>query len=931
MESINRKINQTLSLSRQQESTRLVSYKNKKQSQLQTTTTTTTTTNVESTLNEPYGTKQYNKKMAHMAINRQKRRNNHKNQRSTIRTLLWTSCLVQVTTALILIPPTSLPLQRRAAATKTLPTVLNMATINKNALTDCVDSVSYHHDNDKVVDIPTTHHAKPHAALSHNGHSLHQNSQVLLHHNGHDLHRNGKKQAKDHDNAESNHARTTSTRNQQLVSLNEYSTRSFLSSHDKEAPSEPLSAVEDAIATALTGTLSTMSSKQMESTPPETSKSKSRSRPWKRRHARSIQEGIRRETTTQLSTLLTEKHNPVTSKRHYVARTITGLVKALTEEADGLEVEVQSRSDTPFWRKQVDSVQIRFSRLGIQPLRMGGLNDAIQHLETSATIHMTQELQLSTVLCADEAFRRIDADQSGALDGKEIAQALNLAASTDSDAELLQGLASKLVGLYDLNGDGVIDRGEYQLMVEDMATLRHIQQERGIQRLKVEQPSFQKKLEHLLMYPLQTILGKIANKTDTTKNSIKVKESSLLSTNSTNDEPDLPGESSALIDAITKGSGTITFSNMKLDLRRLVFGAIPLLKRITPGGPLILEPFTATLIGSFNKDDVMESYLLDAGLRRLVARALRRRVRSFRDLVDGAVFFGRDWNMASQRAPQVEVAKLTSMEFDLQDRMVITGRVRIRTSPDSPVIENAFKVRTKIGTRKDGQVIRLVEPELALVAECPKGWERNIVSACKKLNLPVPVRPEPLYAFFPIYSPFKVEDNDGFDMGEDNCLKSIYIKDGALRFEMRCVLRPGRFLGNHYIAFSFPNRTFIITMDRVRAGIRAARKNKRAALAAQAANKKRQGNVYQASIAQSISKHPQLDTTKEDLAFVDPNGLLPTKRSNSPKTKKSFFSRFVEGYLGVTKDNEVRNQMLTMAISDWFGRQGLNSTNPLES
>lgn len=850
-----------------------------------------------------------------MALTRQKRRNKSQKRGLSIQTVLWTSCLVQVTTALILIPPSSLTIQRRASTTETLLTLLNMATIDKNAVFDSIDSASRHVDNE-LDNIPTTHHAIPHA-LTHNGHSWHQNSHVLLHHNGQVLHRNGETQIVNHKKVELIHERTNIKSNHQLVSLNKHSTRSFLSSHDKDSPSETLSTVEDAIATALTGT---SSSKGMKDIPQETSKS--RSRPWKRRHARSIQEGIRRETTTQLSTLLTEKHEPVTSKRHYVARTITGLVKALTEEADGLEVEVKSRSDTPFWRKQVDSVQIRFSRLGIQPLRMGGLNDAIQLLENRATIHMTQELQLSTVLCADEAFRRIDADQSGALDGKEIAQALNLAASTDSDQELLQGLASKLVGLYDLNGDGVIDREEYQLMVEDMATLRNIQQERQIQRENAEQPSFQKKLEHLIMYPLQMIFSKIANKTDTTKNAMILNQSSILSNNSTTDEPDSPGESSALIDAISKGSGTITFSNMKLDLRRLVFGAIPLLKRITPGGPLILEPFTATLIGSFNKDDVMESFLLDAGLRRLVARALRRRVRSFRDLVDGAVFFGRDWNMASQRAPQVEVAKLTSIEFDLQDRMVITGRVRIRTSPDAPIIENAFKVRTKIGTRKDGQVIRLVEPELALVAECPKGWERNIVSACKKLKLPVPVRPEPLYAFFPIYSPFKVEDNDGFDMGEDNCLKSIYIKDGALRFEMRCVLRPGRFLGNHYIAFSFPNRTFIITMDRVRAGIRAARKNKRAALASQVANKKRQGNVYQASIAQSISKHPQLDTTKEDLAFVDPNGLLPTKRSNPSKPKKSFFSRFVEGYLGVTKDNEVRNQRLSMAISDWFGQQG---------
>ena len=96
--------------------------------------------------------------------------------------------------------------------------------------------------------------------------------------------------------------------------------------------------------------------------------------------------------------------------------------------------------------------------------------------------------------------------------------------------------------------------------------------------------------------------------------------------------------------------------------------------------------------------------------------------------------------------------------------------------------------------------------------------------------MPVPDKPDPIYSFFPIYSKFKVsDDNAGFDMGEDNRLKQIYIKDGALRLEMRAVLRPGRFLGNHYLAFTIPNRTFIITMDRVKNGMRAARKNKKIA------------------------------------------------------------------------------------------------------
>jgi hypothetical protein len=128
---------------------------------------------------------------------------------------------------------------------------------------------------------------------------------------------------------------------------------------------------------------------------------------------------------------------------------------------------------------------------------------------------------------------------------------------------------------------------------------------------------------------------------------------------------------------------------------------------------------------SFTKEDVLGSIWLDDGLRRLVARALRRRVRSVRDLVDGAVFYGRTWNMASREAPVVEVPKIINIEFDKKNRMIITGRAKVRTSPDQPFVENSFKLRTKLGTRENGQFIRLEEPELALVIECPKAWERK--------------------------------------------------------------------------------------------------------------------------------------------------------------------------------------------------------------
>ena len=208
---------------------------------------------------------------------------------------------------------------------------------------------------------------------------------------------------------------------------------------------------------------------------------------------------------------------------------------------------------------------------------------------------------------------------------------------------------------------------------------------------------------------------------------------------------------------------------------------------------------------------------------------------------------------------------------------------------------------------------------------------------CKKFNWQVPSKPDPLYSFFPIYSPFKVEDNDGFDLGPDNRIKSIYIKDGALRFEMESILRPGRFLGSHYIAFTVPIRTFLITMDRVVNGIQTARRNKRNLKAD--ATKTNDGKLSSLSLSsqellQNSNNH--IDNYKHEgdlpiLKFADKaiNGKDKSK-GKSPlvsnvKNKKSFFSRFVEGYLGVGKDVEVRNERLTLAISEWFGRQG-NST-----
>ncbi len=101
--------------------------------------------------------------------------------------------------------------------------------------------------------------------------------------------------------------------------------------------------------------------------------------------------------------------------------------------------------------------------------------------------------------------------------------------------------------------------------------------------------------------------------------------------------------------------------------------------------------------------------------------AIRVRVRSFRDVVDGAYFFGRQWKMTSKTAPVIpkqhrssQVLGLSNIEFS-GEKMILTGRERIRTSPDAPVVTNTFKIRAKIGTGNSGHTIGLREPELVFV------------------------------------------------------------------------------------------------------------------------------------------------------------------------------------------------------------------------
>ena len=463
---------------------------------------------------------------------------------------------------------------------------------------------------------------------------------------------------------------------------------------------------------------------------------------WKHRHARTAEEGIRREKTSQLSTVLASiAEND--SRRQRVARFITGLIHALAEEADGLLVQVSSRPDTPLWDKQVNAIRVQFSRLGFKSLRIGGQEQQVSdQLETAllgkhpllnarvnagavkgsddnSDDNSDDSSSTSKQLNADEAFNRIDVDKSGALDSDELAQALNSAALSpegvdcEKNTALIKDLATDLVKLYDFNGDGVVDRSEYQSMVEDMATLREAQNKKLVENNSGDGETSGEEQGWLsgakqLAYGFVGLAQRGRNMVIEAKTNIEKDKTTTVVTSN-----------------MTKALGSITVSDLKLDLRRLLFGAIPLVKHITPGGPLILEPFTVTVNGSFNRGDIMESDLLDAGLRQLVARTLRRRVGSMRDFLEGALFYGRSWKLISGTGPVVQVPKLTNVEMDKRNRLIITGRARVQSRPGGPVIENAFKVRTKIGTRNGGRVIRLVEPELALVLECPNALEEK--------------------------------------------------------------------------------------------------------------------------------------------------------------------------------------------------------------
>lgn len=156
-------------------------------------------------------------------------------------------------------------------------------------------------------------------------------------------------------------------------------------------------------------------------------------------------------------------------RRSRVARFITGLVMATSDECENLEILVDIDKNSPMRDKQINSIRISFSRLGFKPLRLGGLSEKDAFTLESLVLSSPYKPVMSTV---DEAFQAIDVDSSGKLDRSELARALaNAMALGDEDdgsmkswknanPETVVKLAGSLLRLYDTNGDGELDRNE---------------------------------------------------------------------------------------------------------------------------------------------------------------------------------------------------------------------------------------------------------------------------------------------------------------------------------------------------------------------------------------------------------------------------------------------------------------------------------------
>jgi len=121
--------------------------------------------------------------------------------------------------------------------------------------------------------------------------------------------------------------------------------------------------------------------------------------------------------------------------------------------------------------------------------------------------------------------------------------------------------------MYDVDGDGVVDRQEYQTMVQDMAALRHARlredwpEERGARDVEVGRRRGW----------LSFVFGGRGDEalSDYSKTAAPVGDDAA---GATDDE--------GIWDSVDDGEGSIVVEGLNVDLRRLLFGAIPGVKKV---------------------------------------------------------------------------------------------------------------------------------------------------------------------------------------------------------------------------------------------------------------------------------------------------------------------------------------------------------------
>ena len=228
---------------------------------------------------------------------------------------------------------------------------------------------------------------------------------------------------------------------------------------------------------------------------------------------------------------------------------------------------------------------------------MGGLDQVFSELETS--LAPSEKFAFASSLfrnstkhaTADEAFDRMDTDNSGALDAGELGEALKMAAILGGNKvgmrskETVSELASRLIRLYDTNGDGVVDKEEYRVMVQDMASLKGARLRDELhQKSELEEDlssgigSDKKKgWRQMIGQSLSSVFGGKSDNTTSGRD-----EGVSLMNNSTFGENIIDvTENEVFWGSIDQGEGSIVLSDLRLDLRRLIYGSIPLAKRVS--------------------------------------------------------------------------------------------------------------------------------------------------------------------------------------------------------------------------------------------------------------------------------------------------------------------------------------------------------------